>query len=371
VPLQFLYLVASGNNDSIYKVGISDDPNRRLEEIKVTYGVPKAFLVETMDVSTREEVFALENTLHTKFARRRSRKYGGKEFFKLSSNEIDWIRELFTEESNDFAQAKAYHSLSMSAAEIQEEALELEDRRQQDIRYNRRNGKTFDTKPAGVLKRYNQILKKLSDGHLGSRFSIRTREHPAKSLSREVEVNAGKIIDKRLSKHWLVSAGVSFLGALVICSSITDEEIVAYASSAAVVGAIGGGISASARSSKEKSKAKALIECAVDKRYPGLMTQTLTSISDSKKGQEFLVSDFSEVSNRLRNQGVVLPEVSLPSQQKIYAGYQGRMFFPKVAVTVGIGFAVMAASADSGNDERSYFQRLDQQPVKAEMYWLG
>ena len=57
--------------------------------------------------------------------------------------------------------------------------------------------------------------------------------------------------------------------------------------------------------------------------------------------------------------------------KQIYAAYQGRMFFPKVAVTVGIGFAVMAASADSGNDQRSYFQRLDQQPVKAEMHWLG
>lgn len=371
MPLQFLYLVASGNNDSIYKVGISDDPKRRLEEIKVRYGVPKAFLIETMDVSTREEVFALENTLHTKFSKRRSRKYGGKEFFKLSSKEIDWIRELFTEESNDFAQAKAYYSLSISAAEIQKEALEQEDRRQEKIRHNRRNGKTFDTKPKGVLKRYNQLLKKLDEGHLGSRFSIRTQEHPAKRLSREVEVNTGKIIDKRLSKHWLISAGASFLGALVICSSITDEEVVAYASSAAVVGAIGGGISASARSSKEKSKAITFIRDEVNKRYPGLMVQTLTSISDSKKGQEFLVSDFSEASNRLRNQGIVLPEVSLPSQQKIYDAYQGRIFFPKVAVTVGIGFAVMAASADSGNEERSYFQRLDQQPAKAEMRWLG
>jgi len=108
MTIQFLYLIASGNKDSIYKVGISDDPKRRLEQIKATYNVPRAFIVETMDVSTRTEVFALENALHTKFARQRSKKYGGQEFFKLTAKDIEWIESLFKEESNDFAQARAF-----------------------------------------------------------------------------------------------------------------------------------------------------------------------------------------------------------------------------------------------------------------------
>jgi predicted GIY-YIG superfamily endonuclease len=75
--LQFLYLIATGNNDSIYKVGISDDPKRRLEQIKERYGVPNAYIVETMDVPTRQEVVALENAIHTRFLKKRSTRYGG------------------------------------------------------------------------------------------------------------------------------------------------------------------------------------------------------------------------------------------------------------------------------------------------------
>lgn len=70
--LQFLYLIASGNEDSIYKVGISDDPKRRLEQIKEKYGVPRAYVVETMDVPTRLEVVALENAIHARFSKKRS-----------------------------------------------------------------------------------------------------------------------------------------------------------------------------------------------------------------------------------------------------------------------------------------------------------
>ena len=65
--MNFLYIIASGRNDSVYKLGISGDPEFRLDQIKRDYNVPNAFIVETMDVPTREEVFAVENALHTRF----------------------------------------------------------------------------------------------------------------------------------------------------------------------------------------------------------------------------------------------------------------------------------------------------------------
>ena len=56
---EFLYIIASGRNDGVYKLGISVDPEYRLDQIKREYNVPNAFIVETMDVPTRES-FAVE-----------------------------------------------------------------------------------------------------------------------------------------------------------------------------------------------------------------------------------------------------------------------------------------------------------------------
>ena len=109
--IHFLYLIASGNNDSVYKVGISVDPNARLRQIKATYRVPKAYIVETMDVNTRAEVFALEAALHARLEDRRTTRYGGREFFKLSQSDLEWLRNLYKDNTNDFAQAKAYYCL--------------------------------------------------------------------------------------------------------------------------------------------------------------------------------------------------------------------------------------------------------------------
>ena len=90
--LQFLYLVASGNNDGVYKIGISVDPIKRLEQIKVQYDVPNAYILETMDVSSRDEVFAVEKALHDKYDRYRAHNYHGREWFRLSKAQIADIK---------------------------------------------------------------------------------------------------------------------------------------------------------------------------------------------------------------------------------------------------------------------------------------
>jgi len=368
MTIQFLYLIASGNKDSIYKVGISDDPKRRLEQIKATYNVPRAFIVETMDVSTRIEVFALENALHTKFARQRSKKYGGQEFFKLTAKDIEWIESLFKEESNDFAQARAFYSLTRDAAEIQSEALKLEAERQNMIDFNRRNGKTYDTKPKGKLKRYNELMKKIEQGHLGSRFKVETYAHPTNQLCDEVEESAAKVIKRNLSSHWLISASASFIGSMVVCSSVISEDIGSYGLSAAFIGAIGGGFSQASRSSKERGKAKEMIAQAVDNRYPGLRKQQLTCVSDKKNGHEFLVSGFGENQCRLRNEQVRIPKVDLPSRNKICSQFENKFYFPKVAVAVAIGFSLMQASSDASRDKRSF---VPQPQVQETAYYIG
>ena len=352
--IQFLYLIASGNKDSIYKVGISDDPKRRLEQIKATYDVPKAYIVETMDVSTRTEVFALENALHTKFARQKSKKYGGQEFFKLSAKDIEWIEELFKEESNDFAQAKAFYSLTSEAAKLQSDALRLEASRQEKITFNRTNGKTYDTKPKGKLKRYNELMKKIEQGHLGSRFKVEIYSHPTNKLCSDVEDSVAEVIKRNLSSHWIISAGASFIGGMLVCSSVVSEDLGNYGLGAALVGAIGGGFSQASRSSKERGKAKELISRAVDDRYPGLREQRLTCIADKKKGHEFLVSGFGESQYRLRNEQVRIPKVDLPSRNKICSQFENKFYFPKVAVAVAIGFSFMQAASDSSRERQSF-----------------
>ena len=89
--MNFLYIISSGRNDSVYKLGISVDPEYRLDQIKRDYNVPNAFIVETMDVPTREEVFAVENALHARFDRKRARSYQGREWFKLTQSDLIWF----------------------------------------------------------------------------------------------------------------------------------------------------------------------------------------------------------------------------------------------------------------------------------------
>jgi hypothetical protein len=268
--LQFLYLIASGNNDSVYKVGISVDPKARLEQIKHQYRVPKAYIIETMDVPTRQEVLAIESALHSRFDAKKSQKYGGREFFKLSQEDLEWLRRLYREKSNDFAQAKAFYALTCSASELAEKAREMERERQSKIDFNRRNGKTYNTKPSGDLKRYNDLNNKIKNSHLGERFSIKTIDHPAEELRLSVSKDVAGIINTKTKNTWLHVAGVGFLGGLIIGGSCAPNDAWAIGLQSAAIGAISGAIGQSSRRASEKTRAMKSIEEAIDSRDPGL-----------------------------------------------------------------------------------------------------
>ncbi len=226
--MNFLYLVASGNDDGIYKIGISVDPVQRLEQIKRDYDVPNAFILETMDVGSRDEVFAVETALHDKYDRYHSTKYSGREWFKLSKAQIAEIKTMYQQESNAFAQATAYYGVFMEMADLQPKAKEMESERQDKIRFNRVNGRHFDTKPKGVLKRYNELKKRFNEGLLGQRFDLKTYQHPIVDLKDSTLEKVKGVLQEKVKGMWwklgtaagvLTIAGTSAVGVQAFCQS--------------------------------------------------------------------------------------------------------------------------------------------------------
>ena len=240
--IQFLYLIATGRHDGIYKIGISNDVERRLEQIKRDYDVPDAYIMETMDVASREEVFAIENALHTRYAHKRATNMPGREWFRLSLGDIKSIKEMYDEQSNSFAQAKAYYGLVRMRDDLRDKAEELEQKRQYQIRYNRSNGLTYDTKPKGALKTFNDLQRKIVNGTLGQRFTTRVYDHPAKKAVRETTVEMSTELTKHIRGYWWKVGLGGFFGALMVGAGTADPTGIAFTTG--VFGCAAGGISA-------------------------------------------------------------------------------------------------------------------------------
>ena len=341
--MNFLYIISSGRNDSVYKLGISGDPEFRLEQIKRDYNVPNASIVETMDVPTREEVFAVENALHTRFDRKRARNYQGREWFKLTQTDLAELRSMCQEQSDAFAQCQAYFGLFKSSAEIEHAAKILELERQRQITYNRRHGKTYDTTPDGVLKRYNDLQKKLRNGTLGERFSFGQISHPTKKLLSEVVGEMEVIIQGKLKKTWLkLAVGGAFAG-LVFGGGASTDDHWGLIFGGGVIGLISGGINQSARKDSEVREATELVKKAIEERYPGDLNRTLDTIKDKKKGSFFLVRDFAEESQQLRNESPRLPNVTLPQKVGMLRTISQTNMFPYSGTIVTLGLVGLIA----------------------------
>lgn len=348
--LHFLYLIASGNNDSVYKVGISVDPNARLRQVKATYNVPNAYIVETMDVKSRSEVFALEAALHAKLEDQRVTRYGGREFFELSQSDLAWLRSLYKDNSNDFAQAKAYYGLELAAADLMSKAQSLEADRQRKISHNRRHGKTHDTKPSGDLKRYIDLKEKLQKGHLGERFQIKSYSHPVLALNNQVQSRVNNIIAQKNSTSFLKVCAVGLFSGALVGATKSADSVTPVAMLGGAIGFFSGALSQAARGSQERSKAKLLIESEIDTRYPSMRGKTMTALEDLKEGNSFLIRDFGELTPSLRNSRAVHPSVSLPSQDKIYAAFESKSYFPKVATAITIGLTIGIGVGSNSQD---------------------
>lgn len=361
--LHFLYLIASGNNDSIYKVGISVDPNARLRQIQGTYNVPKAYIVETMDVRSRSEVLALEAALHARLEDRRVTRYGGREFFKLNQDDLAWLRNIYQDNSNDFAQANAYYGLELAAAELRSRAQELEMDRQKKISHNRRHGKTHDTKPSGDLKRYNELKEKLEKGHLGERFKLSSYSHPALDLSNKVQGKANDIITQRTSLNFLKVSAIGLISGALVCAAKGADPTISTAITGCIIGFLSGTISQAIRRNKEKQKVKLLVESEIDTHYPLMRDTTMTALIDLKKDKSFLVSDYGESASRLRNKQAVVPSVYLPSEDSIYSTFENKSYFPKVATAIAIGFTIGIGAGSNSLDSSG---QKELEPLKIE-----
>ena len=245
--LQFMYIIASGWNDGVYKIGISQHPKTRLEQIKRDYDVPHAYIVETMDVPSREEVFAVENALHERFDAQRAEHYKGREWFELSTSDLKELKTMYKAESNAFAQCTAYYGLLQARDSIALVADQMEMERQSQIRHNRVNGLTYDTKPKGKLKRYNDLQKKIRTSTLGERFVTRTYKHPTKSLCEYISSRVGSIVEKKVEGLWWKLGLGGLLASAVINGSAAPNNYGPSVVLTSLTGAIAGVVTSGAR----------------------------------------------------------------------------------------------------------------------------
>lgn len=357
LDLQFLYLIASGNGDGVYKIGISNEPTRRLEQIKDHYEVPNAYIVETMDVGTRDEVFAIENALHTKYADYQATGYEGREWFKLSGKQLDELRELYQSESDTFAQAVAFFGFVEERAKLAERAEKMEVERQMKITHNRRHGKRYDTKPKGILKRYNELLSKSTTSLLGLRFEVGKRLHPTNTLVDEGVSEVNAFVESKTQGHWWkVGLGGLVLGAFLSGSANAPVGPIAWATG--IVGAVSGGLTTSRRRDEESTRARDSLRVLANQSYPGTLDTKQYFVADKNSPSQFLVQDFHESKSRIRDIKPTLPIVSLPTAPQVVSYAKGRNYFPTNAViaTALAGAFLTGINAETEARNQAYLQ---------------
>lgn len=87
----FVYILAVINTPGLYKIGRTYNLNDRLHtfEVKLPFEVRYEYTIATDDMP------ALESNLHRKFAKQRN----GGEFFNLSAEDIQWIKDTYNEDN--------------------------------------------------------------------------------------------------------------------------------------------------------------------------------------------------------------------------------------------------------------------------------
>jgi hypothetical protein len=291
-------------------------------------------------VDTREEVFAMESVLHGKFASRRANEYDGREFFRLSEDDLRWLSEIFGGQANNFAQAKAYYELEMALSEIRPQALMLEQERQAQISFNRRNGRFHDTRPTGMLLRYKNLQKQIECGHLGKRFSLTSHEHPSDELSRYMQEKIHAIIEGKNLLSFLKVGATGLLGGILISFAKAPENLIPYSMTGGIIGLIGGSYAQANREKKEKAKAKILVEAEIDYNFPRTRGSVMLALYDIKEQKSFLVKEYNESKSLLRNRDIAKPLVRLPDENKIYNLFESKSYYPKVASAITLGFTL-------------------------------
>ena len=360
--MNFLYVISSGNDDDIYKIGISVHPVTRLEQIKRDYDVPNAYIVETMDVPTRDEVFAIESALHEQFDRYRARHMKGKEWFKLSKTQLKQLISMCQQKSNDFAQATAYMGLIEAALKIQDQAEAEESQRQIEITMNRRHGKTYDTKPKGLLKRYNDLMAKVKRGTLAERFDLVTRPHPLKELQQKATSSISDIVEQKLKGLWWKLGATGYIATLVVVGSVgTPEDAFGSGMFTGALASIAGALNKDGRKDIEVKEAEQKMITQFNARFPGILKQQQVLMKDQRKNKSFLVRDYTESKMNLRNQPALTPHVPSESMEvanQIAVSVKNKAIIPLGCITfTAIVVAIMGTLVSQENarlEERAF-----------------
>ena len=91
-----LYIVEDTLSGDV-KIGISNNPKERKNEIEEQYNVGKVRGISITWFFTRKEALYWESKFHKKFSHKHSPSRGGKEWFTLTTEEINqfvgWMRE--------------------------------------------------------------------------------------------------------------------------------------------------------------------------------------------------------------------------------------------------------------------------------------
>jgi len=366
--MQFIYLIASGNDDGIYKIGLSVDPIKRLEQIKEQYQVPNAYIVETMDVPTRDEVFAVEQALHQRFKTKLSRKYSGKEWFRLTAKDILELKAMYRSDSNAFAQCSAFFGMVQERDKIKDQAQAQEFERIAHIRHNRRFGKTYDTKPKGVLKRFNDLQARIDRSLLGQRFVHGTVEHPALKLRKHIEDELRPVHDKDVGSVWPQLGLVGFFGGLMCAGILSSTAPSTVAVFTGVVGSVAGLVSRHGEINRRILLASDDAHQYVDSRYPHYLSAEMQIIKDTNENQAYLVKDFFEHQPTLRNQSPQIPRIQKHVPQQLVERYQGIDYFPTVGAIATCLTALALSGMTQANTQPSRQQSLLSPPPIVALY---
>ena len=90
-----LYCVRDKTSGDV-KIGISNNPQRRLVEISETYNVGSVEILSTIWFFTRKEALKFESHFHSKYKNKHSSVRGGREWFRLTREEVlsflNWVK---------------------------------------------------------------------------------------------------------------------------------------------------------------------------------------------------------------------------------------------------------------------------------------
>ena len=82
-----LYLIEDCQRGAV-KIGISNDPDRRIREIVKTYNVSRVREIQRTWFDNRDEARGWESKFHQKYVTQQSSLQGGREWFDLSDEQV-------------------------------------------------------------------------------------------------------------------------------------------------------------------------------------------------------------------------------------------------------------------------------------------